>query len=114
MMRRGEIRVASFKPWRGKEIGKARPCLIMQADWLTTVSPGTLIVLPLTSQLWQGADMLRVAISPRERLRKPSWVMIDKIQTLDASRFGDGPLAALNEPEMSVIEQKLQAVLGML
>lgn len=113
-MQRGEVWVASFKPFRGREVGKARPCVIVQADWLTLESTGTLIVLPLTSQLWAGAEALRVKIPPRGRLRKASWVMIDKIQALDAGRFSDGPLARLEGPEMALIDQKLQAVLGML
>lgn len=71
-------------------------------------------MLPLTSQLWQGAEALRIEIPPRGRLRKPSWVMIDKIQALDAARFRDGPLASLDEAEMAVLDRKLQAVLGML
>lgn len=113
-MRRGEIWVASFKPWRGTEIGKARPCVILQADWLTDKSVGTVIVLPLTAQLWAGAEGLRVEIRPRQRLRKPSWVMIEKIQSLDAGRFREGPLATLESDEIALIEQKLKGVLGML
>ena len=113
-IQRGAIWVASFKPWRGMEVGKARPCVIVQADWLTSETAGTLIVLPLTSQLWAGAGPLRVEIHPRGRLRKTSWVMIDKIQALDASRFRDGPLGSLDDTEVSVIEQKLKAVLGMM
>lgn len=113
-MRRGEIWVASFRPFRGREVGKARPCVLLQADWLTSESPGTVVVLPLTSQLWQGAQALRVEIPARGRLRQPSWVMVDKIQTLDVRRFGDGPLASLKADEMAVIEKRLQAVLGMM
>ncbi len=113
-VQRGQVWVASFKPSRGREVGKARPCVILQADWLTLESSGTLIVLPLTSQLWAGADALRIELPPRGRLRKPSWVMVDKIQTLDAGRLGDGPLAQLDEAEMALIEQKLQAVLGLI
>ena len=113
-MQRGEIRVASFKPWRGMEVGKARPCVIIQADWLTAETSGTRVALPLTSQLWAGAEALRVEVSPRGRLRKPSWVMIDKIQALDAGRFREGPLGSLDDAEMAVIEQKLKAVLGMM
>jgi len=113
-MRWGEIWVASFKPWRGKEVGKARPCVLVQADWLTAETAGTLVVLPLTSQLWKGAEALRLEISPRGRLRESSWVMIDKIQALDAGRFRDGPLGALDASEMIVIEQKLKIVLGMI
>ncbi|MCA1779608.1 MAG: type II toxin-antitoxin system PemK/MazF family toxin [Xanthomonadaceae bacterium] len=113
-MQRGEIWVASFKPWRGMEVGRARPCVIVQADWLTAETAGTLIVLPLTSQLWAGADPLRVEIRQRRRLQKSSWVMIDKIQALDSGRFRDGPLGDLDDSEMAVIEQKLKAVLGMM
>ena len=39
--------------------------------------------------------------------------MIDKIQALDAGHFSEGPNAQLDEAEMALIEQKLQAVLGM-
>ncbi|MEE4640001.1 MAG: type II toxin-antitoxin system PemK/MazF family toxin [Wenzhouxiangella sp.] len=112
-MQRGQVWVASFKPFRGREVGKARPCVILQADWLTLESPGTVIVLPLTSQLWAGADALRVEIPPRGRLRKPCWVMIDKVQVLDVGRFSEGPLAQLDQPEMTLIGQKLQVILGM-
>lgn len=113
-MQRGQIWVASFKPWRGQEVGKARPCLIVQADWLTSETPGTIIVLPLTSKLWTAAEVLRVEVSARGRLRKTSWVMVDKIQALDVGRFRDGPLAMLDDSEMTVIEQRLRAVLGMI
>jgi len=113
-MRRGQLWVASFKPYRGREIGKARPCVILQADWLTAESAGTVIVLPLTSQPWEGAEALRVEITARGRLRQSSWVMIDKIQALDAGRFRHGPLGSLDESEMAVIESRLKAVLGMM
>jgi len=113
-MRRGQVWVASFKPFRGREVGKARPCVILQADWLLSETPGTVIVLPLTSQLWDGADALRVEIPTRGRLRKSSWVMVDKIQALDARRFRNGPLGSLDDSEMTLIEEKLLAVLGML
>ena len=53
-------------------------------------------------------------VSPRGRLRKSSWVMIDKIQALDAGRFREGPLGSLDDSEMAVIEQKLKAVLGVM
>lgn len=113
-MQHGQIRVASFKPWRGMEVGKARPCVILQANWLISESAGTVIVLPLTSQLWQGADALRVEIPPRGLLRKASWVMVDKIQSLDTARFREGPLTSLSETEMALIKQRLAAVLGMI
>lgn len=113
-MRRGKIWVASFRPWRGRKVGKVRPCLIMQADWLTSQNFDTVLALPLTSKLLPGTRSLRVEIAPRERLKRPSWVMTEKIRTLDRSRFGDGPLAHLTADEFAAIEKQLRAVLGML
>ncbi len=113
-MRRGEVWVASFRPWRGKEVGKVRPCVIIQADWLTMQNFDTVLALPLTSKLLPGTDSLRVEIAPRERLKKPSWVMVEKMRALDSARFGTGPLAHLTDDELAAIEQQLRAVLGML
>ena len=113
-MQRGEVWVASFRPWRGREVGKVRPCVILQADWLTSQNLDTVLGLPLTSQLLPGTSSLRVEIAPRERLKKPSWVMVEKLRALDRSRFGSGPLAHLTEDELAAIEQQLRAVLGML
>ena len=113
-MRRGEIWVASFRPWRGKEVGKVRPCVIIQTDWLTSQNFDTVLALPLSSKLLPGTDSLRVEIAPRERLKKPSWVMIEKMRAFDRSRFDTGPLAQLTDDELAAIEQQLRAVLGML
>lgn len=113
-MRRGEIWVASFRPWRGREVGKVRPCVIIQADWLTSQNFDTVLALPLTSTLLPGTRSLRVEILPRERLKKPSWVMTEKMRAMDRSRFGTGPLARLTEEELAAIEQHLKAVLGIL
>jgi len=39
MIRRGEVWVANLIPNRGREIGKIRPALVMQADALTSIGP---------------------------------------------------------------------------
>lgn len=114
MIRRGEIWVASFRPWRGQEVGKVRPGVIMQADWLNDEQSGTVIVLPLTSQLRANTEQLRFPVAARGRLKKPSWVLIDKIQAIDSQRLSEGPLASLTAEEMAAIEQHLRAVLGMI
>jgi len=113
-VQRGQIWVGSFRPVRGREGGKARPCAVLQADWLTWKSPGTVIVLPLTSQLWSNAAALRVEVVARGRLRQSSRGMVDKIQALNTGRFRDGPLGSFSDTEMALIERKLIAVSGML
>jgi mRNA interferase MazF len=41
LMRRGEIWVANLNPTRGAEIGKVRPVLVLQSDWLTAAGSDT-------------------------------------------------------------------------
>ncbi len=112
-MRRGEIWVASFRPWRGREVGKVRPCLIMQADILTGEDFDTVLALPLTSQYWPNTAAMRIELTPRQRLKKRSWVMVEKMRALDRAVFSEGPLAELTQDEMAVIEMRLRVALGM-
>ena len=50
-MRRGEIWLGNLNPNRGAEVGKIRPVLIMQADFLIAQGEPTVVVLPLTTQV---------------------------------------------------------------
>ncbi len=112
-MRRGEVWVASFRPWRGREVGKVRPCLLVQADWLTRVGGATVLVLPLTTRSRAGFERLRIPLPARDRLRRPCFVMVDKMRAVDRDLFGEGPLTTLTREEMNGVEKSLRAVLGM-
>lgn len=113
-MRRGEIWIASFRPWRGKEVGKTRPSVIMQADWLTEADSETVLALPMTTQLRPDAEPLRIPVAPRGQLNKASYVMVDKVRALDRGHFDRGPIASLDPDEMTAVERSLKAVLGFL
>lgn len=113
-MRRGEIWVANLNPTRGAEVGKIRPVLVLQADWLTEAGSTTILVVPLTTRHWELQEALRVEISARDRLRESCHTVTEKIRALDRSRFGSGPLAVATEEEMARLEEKLKGVLGML
>lgn len=112
-MRRGEIWLADLNPNRGAEIGKVRPVLIIQADFLTAQGHVTMIVLPLTSQVRPSKAPLHVTISARDRLEGPSQVMPEQPRTLDRRRLIDGPLTRLSNDELSAVERSLKAVMGM-
>lgn len=114
MIRRGEVWVGNLNPTRGKEVGKVRPVLVMQANALTQAGADTVIVLPLTTQFRPGMRHFRVPIPARDRLLVDSYVVIDKPRALDPSRLGDGPLITLTDEEMAAVEQSLRGVLGML
>lgn len=111
-MKRGEIWVGLLDPRRGAEPGKSRPVLVMQANALTEAGADTVVVLPLTTKIWPGANVYRVDIHARERLLKNCQVMIDKPRALDRERFGAGPLARLNASELAKVEKSLKAVLN--
>jgi mRNA interferase MazF len=66
----------------GAYSGKPRPAVVVQADrWLQAHSSVTLC--PLTSTL-REAPLVRIAVepSPRNGLRQPSQLMVDKLLTL--------------------------------
>jgi mRNA interferase MazF len=113
-MRRGEIWEANLNPTRGAEAGKISPVLVLQADWLTEQGARTVVALPLSTKVRSDTGALRLTIKAREHLKMDSYVIVEKIRAVDRSRFGEGPLAHVDEAELAVIEQQLRAVLGML
>jgi len=114
LMRRGEVWTANLYPPRGREIGKVRPALIIQADELTEMGTPMVVVLPLSIQVYPGLKRWRITIPVRDRLLKPCQVITDQPWALDRTRFGEGPLTTLSAEEMAAVEKSLQAVMGML
>lgn len=111
-IRRGQVWTANLNPNRGQEMGKIRPVLIVQADWLSAAQSRTVVVLPLTSDVRPEAEPLRYTIRARGGLRLDSQVVTDQPRTLDRRRIGKGPLTELSNDEMAQIEESLLAVLG--
>jgi mRNA interferase MazF len=112
-MRRGEVWTANLNPSRGEEIGKIRPVIVLQADWLTEAGCGTLLVVPLTTQRRESTEALRVQINARDQLRETCYTVTEKLRALDRSRLGTGPLTVATEQEMAKLEQRLKGVMGM-
>jgi mRNA interferase MazF len=113
-MRRGEIWVGNLNPNRGNEVGKIRPVLILQADFLTELGEPTIIVLPLTTQVRASKEPLHVTIGARDRLLQRCQVMPEQPRTLDRTRLADGPLTRLTPEEMATVERSFKAVTGLL
>ncbi len=113
-MRRGEIWVGNLNPNRGRETGKVRPVLILQADFLLAQGEPTVIVLPLTTQVRPSKAPLRVTVAARDRLRETCQVIPEQPRTLDRSRLSEGPLTRLTAEEMSAVERSFKAVTGLL
>ena len=111
-VRLGQIWTANLNPNRGREFGKIRPVLIVQADWLSAAQSRTVVVLPLTSHVRRDAEPFRVTVSARGGLHAESQVVVDQPRTLDRRRLGEGPLTELSVDEMARVEASLLAGLG--
>jgi mRNA interferase MazF len=112
-MRRGEIWTANLNPSRGREIGKIRPVLIVQADELIEADTPMVVVLPLTTHVYPQFRLWRVTVPARDRLRDDCQIVVDQPRALDRTRIGDGPLTVLTSAELATVEQSLRVVLGM-
>jgi mRNA interferase MazF len=113
MMRRGEIWTANLNPSRGREIGKIRPVLIVQADELIDAGTPMVVVLPLTTHVYPEFRLWRVTVPARDRLEEVCQVVVDQPRALDRTRIGEGPLTVLTPEELAAVEQSLLVVLGM-
>ena len=112
-MQRGEVWVGNLNPNHGAEVGKIRPVLIIQADFLTEANEPTIIVLPLTTQVRQAKEPLHITIQARDKLLQACQIVPEQPRTLDRRRLVEGPLTRLRPEEMLAVERSLTAVLGL-
>jgi len=56
------------------------------------------IIIPLTTNLIEDAEPLRIRVKAREKLARDSDLLIDQIRAIDNRRITSGPIANL-EPE---------------
>lgn len=84
-LRRGTV-VTVASP--GVYSGKPRPAVVVQADRWLQVHP-SITLCPLTSTLAE-APLVRIAVapSPRNGLRKPSQLMVDKLFSVPIQALG--------------------------
>ena len=112
-MKRGEIWTANLSPTRGREIGKIRPVLVVQADELIEAGTPMIVVLPLTTHVYPEFKLWRLTVPARDRLRDDCQVVVDQPRSLDRARIGEGPLTVLTPAELAAVERSLRVVLGM-
>jgi len=71
----------------GTEPGKIRPVVVIQTDLLNNTHPST-IICPVTSQITQEANVLRVHLSGKGAgLKVDSDIVVDQIRSIDNRRF---------------------------
>jgi mRNA interferase MazF len=108
---RAEIWLADLGPKRGTEPGKTRPVLIIQSQALLDAGHPSTLIIPLTTNLMDEAEPLRIRVPASGRLRRPSDLLIDQLRAIDNRRLAQGPLTRLPAVLMAKVEQAIRDVL---
>jgi mRNA interferase MazF len=114
MPERGEVWLANLNPRRGTEPGKTRPVLIVQAQALLDAGHPSTLIIPLTTNLIDDAEPLRIRVPAQSSLRHVSDLLIDQLRAIDNRRLVEGPLAQLGDALMSRVAAALREVLDLL
>ena len=113
-MTRGEIRLANLNPRRGTEPGKTRPVLIVQAQALLDAGHPSSLIVPLTTNLIDDAEPLRIRVEPHGKLRKRSDLLIDQLRAIDNTRVIGPPMVTLESEVLARVDEALKEVLDLL
>lgn len=82
-----DVWIADLNPPNGTEPGKIRPVVVVQTDLLNGFHPSTLIC-PVTTNIFQKAEILRVNMSKNEAgLKQRSAILVDQLRAIDNKRL---------------------------
>lgn len=106
-----EIWIADLNPQIGTEPGKTRPVLVIQTNLLNKVPHPSTIVCPITTNVKQDAEILRVHLKKgTTNLNQASDIMIDQIRAIDNQRL-TRRVGFLPDELIGLVKQNIQIVL---
>jgi mRNA interferase MazF len=108
---RSEIWLANLDPPHGTEPGKTRPVLVVQAQALSTAGHPSTLVVPLTTNVVEDAEPLRLRVPTAAGLSRASDLLIDQLRAIDNRRLVKGPVARLGADFMARVGVALCEVL---
>ena len=114
MSERGEIWLADLNPSRGTEPGKTRPVLIVQSQALLDVEHPSTLIVPLTTNLVEDAEPIRIRVPASGRLRRESDLLVDEIRAIDNRRMMKGPLTRLGRDLMAQVREAIMETLDLI
>lgn len=112
-MKRGEVWWADLDVPTGSAPGFRRPVVILQADWILQTRLGTVIIVPLTSNIRAAAAPGNVLIDPKDSgLSVPSVANVSQIASIDRSVLIDR-CHRLPDPLVRAIEDGVRMMLDL-
>ncbi|OJX11143.1 MAG: transcription elongation factor GreAB [Caedibacter sp. 37-49] len=107
----GEIWLADLNPRVDTEAGKVRPVLIIQSQALLDAKHPSTLIVPLTTNLIEDAEPLRIRILSQENLENDSDLVIDQIRAIDNKRLTQGPLAKCDNKFMKKVQNAILEII---
>jgi len=106
-MKRGDLVAVAAK---GHYSGKPRPALVLQSDLFSAL--GSVTICLLTTE-FLDAPLFRLSVepSPKNGLKQPSQIMIDKIVTVPHDAIG-ARIGSLDHEAMARVDRSLAVFLG--
>ena len=106
-MKQFEIWIADLNPKIGTEPGKTRPVLVVQTNFLNKVSHPSTIICPITTNVQNESDILRVHLKKgMANLNEHCDIMIDQIRAIDNKRLikkvGDLPSLLISDVKENI------------
>ena len=114
MRKRGSVWLANLNPGRGTEPGKIRPGLIVQSQALLEADHPSTLIVPLTSNVIDDAEPLRLRLPAQVGLDKDSDLLLDQLRAIDNKRLIQGPLLQCPPEFMGRVDEALREVLDLL
>jgi mRNA interferase MazF len=106
--RQGDVWLANLNPSKKTEPGKVRPVLIIQSQFLLDAGHSTTIIIPLTTNLIDDAEPLRIRIATESRLQHDSDLLVDQVRAIDNTRLIEGPLINIGVFKLQFVLDSLQ------
>lgn len=110
---RGEVWLANLDPKQGTEPGKTKPVLIVQAQALLDAHHPSTLIVPLTTNLVNDAEPLRLRVAATDRLRRDSDLLIDQLRAIDNRRLVQGPMTELSSALMARVHEAISEILDL-
>jgi len=114
-IKRGEIHFVNFGKKYQSELGKVRPAMILQSNYVNDnldIAPfKSVLVVPLTTDIRGGR--FRFKLQAREKLEKESELIINWMCTVDLKRvISKEALTVLTKNELTELKSKLDFFMG--
>lgn len=106
-----DVWLVNLNPARGTEPGKIRPAVVIQTNLLNQLEHPSTLICPITSQLSDSENILRVRIGTSGTgLEQNSEILVDQIRALDNRRFIE-KLGKLSSEKSMELRGKLGAIM---